>query len=275
MTEERRRGHSRIAIGVDVGGSGIKAAVVDVEAGRFRSERLRVADAQPVHARRRRSPRSPRHQAARQVERARRPSTPVGIGLPGRDHRRRAQDGRATSIPAWVDFPVVERLSRALGRPVTIVNDADAAGIAEMRFGSGKASRASSSSSRSGPASDRGSSSTARSSRTRSSARWRSAGARPSGDPRPRPGPPRAVVEGVGDRISMSTSTRIDELHVAEPHHPGRRRQQERRPVHPATDRPRSRSSPPSCATTRASSARRSWPPNGRGAAQPEDHPVD
>ena len=37
----------RIAIGVDVGGSGIKAAVVDVESGRFRSERLRVATPMP------------------------------------------------------------------------------------------------------------------------------------------------------------------------------------------------------------------------------------
>ena len=40
-------GTGRIAIGVDVGGSGIKAAVVDVEAGRFRSERIRVATPQP------------------------------------------------------------------------------------------------------------------------------------------------------------------------------------------------------------------------------------
>ena len=40
-------GMGRIAIGVDVGGSGIKAAVVDVEAGRFRSDRIRVATPQP------------------------------------------------------------------------------------------------------------------------------------------------------------------------------------------------------------------------------------
>ncbi|MFL5713649.1 MAG: ROK family protein, partial [Chloroflexota bacterium] len=37
----------RIAIGVDVGGSGIKAAVVDVESGRLRSERIRVATPTP------------------------------------------------------------------------------------------------------------------------------------------------------------------------------------------------------------------------------------
>ena len=38
----------------------------------------------------------------------------------------------------WIDFPVVERLTRVIGRPVTIINDADAAGIAEMRFGIGR-----------------------------------------------------------------------------------------------------------------------------------------
>ena len=52
MTEETPdMASGRIAIGIDVGGSGIKAAVVDVEAGRFRSERIRVGDAQPVDAR--------------------------------------------------------------------------------------------------------------------------------------------------------------------------------------------------------------------------------
>ena len=38
----------------------------------------------------------------------------------------------------WIGFPVVERMRKATGRPVSIVNDADAAGIAEMRFGIGR-----------------------------------------------------------------------------------------------------------------------------------------
>lgn len=126
----------RIAIGVDVGGSGIKAAVVDVEAGRFRSERLRVATPNPS------TPEAVTASIARLVRRLAKssglgPSTPVGIGLPGV-----AIDGVLKSAanidPAWIDFPVVERLTRALGRPIAIINDADAAGIAEMRFGVGK-----------------------------------------------------------------------------------------------------------------------------------------
>ncbi len=126
----------RIAIGVDVGGSGIKAAVVDVEAGRFRSERIRVATPSPS------TPEAVTASIARMVRRLAKegglgPSTPVGVGLPGV-----TMDGRLKTAPnidpGWVDFPIVERLTRVLGRPVAIVNDADAAGIAEMRFGFGK-----------------------------------------------------------------------------------------------------------------------------------------
>jgi polyphosphate glucokinase len=137
MTEEASdMANSRIAIGIDVGGSGIKAAVVDVEAGRFRSERLRVVTPNPS------TPDAVLAAVARLIERLARTNglgdaTPVGIGLPGV-----AIEGvirtAANLDPAWIDFPVVERLTRVLGRPVSIVNDADAAGIAEMRFGVGR-----------------------------------------------------------------------------------------------------------------------------------------
>ena len=129
----------RIAIGVDVGGSGIKAAVVDVEAGRFRSERLRVADAAA-----RRRPEAVIASIARlvrrlvEVGRPRTTATPVGVGLPGVAIDGVAQVGRQHR-------PGVDRLpgrraaaQASLKRPVTIVNDADAAGIAEMRFGVGE-----------------------------------------------------------------------------------------------------------------------------------------
>jgi polyphosphate glucokinase len=127
---------SRIAIGVDVGGSGIKAAVVDVEAGRFRSDRLRVPTPNPS------TPEACVASIVRLVKRLAKSSglgdaTPVGVGLPGV-----AIDGVLKSAAnidhAWIDFPVVERLGRSLGRPVSIINDADAAGIAEMRFGVGR-----------------------------------------------------------------------------------------------------------------------------------------
>jgi polyphosphate glucokinase len=137
MTEETPdMASSRIAIGIDVGGSGIKAAVVDVESGRFRSERIRVPTPSPS------TPDAVLASVARVIKRLARSSglgdaTPVGIGLPGV-----TIDGVLKSAanidPGWIDFPVVERLTRVIGRPVTIINDADAAGIAEMRFGIGR-----------------------------------------------------------------------------------------------------------------------------------------
>jgi Transcriptional regulator/sugar kinase len=137
MTEDlSAMASGRIAIGIDVGGSGIKAAIVDVEAGRFRSERLRIATPDPS------TPEAVISAIGRIVKRLAKEgglgaTTPVGVGLPGV-----TIDGTlkfAGNIDqAWIGFPVVERLRKVTGRPVTIVNDADAAGIAEMRFGVGR-----------------------------------------------------------------------------------------------------------------------------------------
>src|SRR5436190_10494727 len=126
----------RIAIGVDVGGSGIKAAVVDVEEGRFRSDRIRVLTPNPA------TPEAVIASIGRIVKRLARASglgttTPVGVGLPGVTMNNTLMT--ASNIdPAWIGFPVVERLRKSTARPVAIVNDADAAGIAEIRFGIGK-----------------------------------------------------------------------------------------------------------------------------------------
>jgi len=125
----------RLAIGVDVGGSGIKAAVVDVDAGRFVSDRLRVPTPSPS------SPDKVGASIGRLVKRLVAaaelgPNAPVGIGLPGV-----VLDGvlktAANIDAAWVEYPITQKLSKSLKRPVTIVNDADAAGTAEMRFGIG------------------------------------------------------------------------------------------------------------------------------------------
>ena len=124
-----------LAIGIDVGGSGIKAAVVDVECGCLNSERLRVPTPTPS------TPEAIAASITRLVKRLAKSSglddsTPVGLGLPGV-----TIDGvlkfAANIDQAWIDFPIVDRLSRSLKRPVAIINDADAAGIAEMRFGVG------------------------------------------------------------------------------------------------------------------------------------------
>ena len=136
MTDDASATPGTRAIGIDVGGSGIKAAVVDVDAGRLTSERLRVATPVPS------TPEAIIASIARLVRRlvkvhALDETIPVGVGLPGV-----TIDGAlrfAGNIDqSWIDFPVVDRLSRVLKRPIFIINDADAAGIAEMRFGVGK-----------------------------------------------------------------------------------------------------------------------------------------
>jgi polyphosphate glucokinase len=128
-------GDRRVAIGVDVGGSGIKAAAVDLDSGELLSPRHRVPTPQPS------TPAAVIASIARmirkiatEVELA--PSVPVGVGFPAV-----VIDGVTKSAanvdPGWVDFDADGAMERVIGRPVHLVNDADAAGVAEMRFGAG------------------------------------------------------------------------------------------------------------------------------------------
>jgi polyphosphate glucokinase len=126
----------RIAIGVDVGGSGIKAAAVDLDTGEFASDRVRVPTPEPS------TPEAVIETIVDLIRQAHDdPDVPndaeIGVGIPTV-----VLDGvarLASNIDqGWIDFPVVDELSRALGRRVTVLNDADAAGLAEMRFGAGR-----------------------------------------------------------------------------------------------------------------------------------------
>lgn len=124
-----------VAIGVDVGGSGIKAAAVDLETGELLSPRHRVPTPQPS------APAAVIASIARLVKKIQTEvlidaSVPVGVGFPAI-----VIDGVTKSAanvdPGWVDFDADTALERVLRRPVHLVNDADAAGVAEMRFGAG------------------------------------------------------------------------------------------------------------------------------------------
>lgn len=126
-----------LAIGIDIGGSGIKAGAVDLASGALRAERLRVATPSPS------TPDLVVAESARLVKRIERAipalrsaRVPVGIGIPSV-----VIDGMTRSAanidPGWIDYPAGIEFGRALTREVALVNDADAAGIAEMRFGAG------------------------------------------------------------------------------------------------------------------------------------------
>ncbi|MDP9458128.1 MAG: polyphosphate glucokinase [Actinobacteria bacterium] len=115
--------------GLDIGGSGIKGAPVDTKTGALVGERIRVATPEPAR---------PDDVVATVVEVISRAGWdgPVGVGFPG-VVKEGAIHTAANVDKAFVGFDLAERLRRELGAPVRIVNDADAAGLAEIRWGAG------------------------------------------------------------------------------------------------------------------------------------------
>lgn len=116
-------------LGIDIGGTGIKAAPVDLETGRLLADRTK----QPT----------PRPATPKAVEAVLRQlvsefdwTGPIGITFPGV-----VSDGTIWSAanlhPDWVGMNARDRLAKVTGQSVAVINDADAAGLAEMRFGAG------------------------------------------------------------------------------------------------------------------------------------------
>src|SRR5262252_6362593 len=119
-----------MVLGIDVGGSGIKGAPVDLATGAFARERVRVMTPQPS---------TPKYivkavgEVVDQFDEAER----VGIAFPAvvvNGVTRTAANVDAS----WIGTDAAELFSDALGRPVTVLNDADAAGSAEVTYGAGK-----------------------------------------------------------------------------------------------------------------------------------------
>ncbi|MGW0692012.1 polyphosphate--glucose phosphotransferase [Streptomyces sp. NPDC002738] len=116
--------------GVDIGGSGIKGAPVDLDRGDLAQERHKVLTPQPA------TPKDVADSVAEVVGHFDW-SGPVGITFPG------VVTGGVTRTAAnvdksWIDHDARTLLGEKLGLPVTVLNDADAAGIAEMTFGAGR-----------------------------------------------------------------------------------------------------------------------------------------
>jgi polyphosphate glucokinase len=118
-------------LGIDVGGSGIKAAVVDVETGNIVSERVRLATPSPA------TPQAIAKVVKQLPKALKWAKGPVGCGFPAI-----VKDGVARSAanidPKWVGTNIETLLGDALQAPVHALNDADAAGMAAMQYGLGK-----------------------------------------------------------------------------------------------------------------------------------------
>jgi polyphosphate glucokinase len=117
-------------LGIDIGGTGIKAAPVDVAAGRLLADRVKLPTPSPAVP----------DQVAQVIHRLVDQfgwSGPVGITFPGVVAGGIIRTA-ANLVPAWIGIDAVRFFGEAARQPVTVLNDADAAGLAEMAFGAGK-----------------------------------------------------------------------------------------------------------------------------------------
>lgn len=122
---------ARVILGIDVGGSSVKAGLVDVAAGRLESDLLSAPTPSPA------SPEAMMPVFADLVTRLSAPPGPVGLCFPSVVKNGKARTA-ANIASSWLGVDGAALASRALGRPVMFLNDADAAGIAEMRLGAGR-----------------------------------------------------------------------------------------------------------------------------------------
>lgn len=119
-------------LGIDVGGSGIKGALVDLETGEMVTDRIRMLTpdgfAMPAVV----------NTIARLIKRFKYKG-PVGVGFPAAvGNGIILTPPTAHEVEGWLGNSVEDALTQASGCHVKVINDADAAGLAEVRFGAGK-----------------------------------------------------------------------------------------------------------------------------------------
>jgi polyphosphate glucokinase len=117
--------------GIDFGGSGIKGAPVDLDLGEFAAERVRIKTPEPS------TPAAVAEVFASLVSRFPDSAGPVGVTVPG-VVRNGVVHSAANIDKAWVGTDADALFTKALKRDVHVVNDADAAGLAEVRYGAAR-----------------------------------------------------------------------------------------------------------------------------------------
>ena len=128
---------STIGLGIDVGGSGIKGATVDLASGELTAERLRIETPQPS---------TPDAVAGVIAEVAKHFSGeldkdgPIGVTMPSVVTQGVVRTA-ANIDKSWIGADADNMFTERLGRAVHVVNDADAAGIAEARFGAARSTK--------------------------------------------------------------------------------------------------------------------------------------
>jgi polyphosphate glucokinase len=117
--------------GIDFGGSGIKGAPVDLSTGEFAAERTRIetpSGGKPADVAR---------VVSELVGAGAAAGVPVGITVPGVVSHGVVRSA-ANIDKSWIGTDAVDLFGKRLGRDVVVVNDADAAGVAEVRYGAAR-----------------------------------------------------------------------------------------------------------------------------------------
>ena len=129
----RENGYMTVSLGIDIGGTGIKGALVDVETGELVSERIKLSTPEGGE---------PEAIAATVLELIGElgdipAETPVGVCFPA-VVRHGTTTSAANVSKSWIGLEAEKFFEKRLGRDITFVNDADAAGVAEARYGAAK-----------------------------------------------------------------------------------------------------------------------------------------
>jgi polyphosphate glucokinase len=116
--------------GIDVGGSGIKGAIVNLETGELSSERFRVETPRPA------TPES-MALAVKEVVDHFKWKGPVGVGFPTIVVNGKCKS-QSNLHRDWVNTQIDKLFKDTCGNDFKVINDADAAGLAEMTYGAGQ-----------------------------------------------------------------------------------------------------------------------------------------
>jgi polyphosphate glucokinase len=119
-----------IALGIDIGGTGIKVAPVDTETGKLLKAPQKVATPRPA------TPKS-MFPIISQMIVSYEGEEFIGIGFPG-IIKKGVVHSAANLDKTWLGINLHEKIQRNFQQPVTVLNDADAAALAEMKFGAGR-----------------------------------------------------------------------------------------------------------------------------------------
>lgn len=117
-------------LGIDVGGTGIKAGVVDIAQGKLLTGTEKIPTPQPATP-------AGIFSAIEQILEKFHWDGPIGCGFPA-IVKKGVTRSAANIDREWIGYDALGQLKKLTSHPVNIINDADAAGLAEMRFGAGK-----------------------------------------------------------------------------------------------------------------------------------------